>query len=473
MVAVPHSTGCSRCIQRRIKCDESRPGCRRCELRGLQCPGYQRSLKFLPVRTPSNSGKTRDPAYQLVNSTSERRSLSTKSAVAQGATRSDVSYNNVDELIAPSLAQKALNTQGIELLNSCIDVAVPGLYYSYSTRVAVNWMGFARYNAESTLDPFIWAVRCWGTLHVGTIHRDIDKIASSRAMYGRSLIGLCRLLQDPRTARSDMTLAIAIMLGVFEMLDGITSQSWLTHSSGISTLIRLRGPEAHRSGFGRTLLISFKSFIVTDALIRGKPCFLAEPAWKSMLCDSLKEEKAKGKDSRLGNLVELSFMEVVECPGLYARTCAMIKARDTDHGMRQKLLDATLMCRERLHHLKIQLESDFPARIHDEQLRNKPDLIGSIPVWVARKLMKFALHGSESALALLDQLIVLIKSDYDMIGMSPEVSTSPTRDAFPAPSILPFTIMGREKTPAGSLTEWPDQLALSMGMLCLKDAVYV
>ncbi|KAL4902020.1 fungal-specific transcription factor domain-containing protein [Aspergillus multicolor] len=39
-------TGCSRCKQRRIKCDESHPDCNNCTRRGFECPGYKRPLKW-------------------------------------------------------------------------------------------------------------------------------------------------------------------------------------------------------------------------------------------------------------------------------------------------------------------------------------------------------------------------------------------------------------------------------------------
>ncbi|KAL4922085.1 hypothetical protein BDW62DRAFT_197321 [Aspergillus aurantiobrunneus] len=39
-------TGCPRCKQRRIKCDETIPHCSQCTRRGFDCPGYKRPLKW-------------------------------------------------------------------------------------------------------------------------------------------------------------------------------------------------------------------------------------------------------------------------------------------------------------------------------------------------------------------------------------------------------------------------------------------
>ncbi|KAE8140414.1 hypothetical protein BDV38DRAFT_269017 [Aspergillus pseudotamarii] len=471
MVAVPYSKGCRTCIQRRVKCDETRPNCRRCELRSIQCPGYRKPLTFV-VSTPSDSRRPvgPNPTYRSATSSAQCQRSNTSQSVPE---RGVWSYNNLDELVAPSLIQKTVAAQGVETLGFFIDATVPGLYYLYSARLSVNWMNFARRHVESTLDPFVWSLRCLGALHLGMKHQDQDTIASSRSMYSRGIHGLRGLLRRPRFARSDMTLAIAVMLGIYEMMDPITPQSWLTHSSGIATLIRLRGPNAHRSGFGRTLLISFKSFIVADALIRGEACFLAEPAWQSALADSLVKESGNGKGSQLVNLVELIFLEIAKCPGLYARACAVIKNNETDHSMRETLRQETMRSRRRLQHLRNQLESVFPVTLDSEVLRNKRDLIALIPVPVAQKTRQFAGHGALSALALLDQIIALTQSDHRQLSTNPTIPTLPVWDVLPAPATTPRMTIGKKETLENQLPAWPDQLALSMGMLAVKDDLHV
>ncbi|RAQ73640.1 C6 zinc finger domain protein [Aspergillus flavus] len=463
MVAVPYSKGCRTCIQRRVKCDETRPNCRRCELRGIQCPGYRKPLTFV-VSTPSDSRTTAGPTYRSATRSAQSQKSNTSRSITK---RGGYSHNTVDELIVPSLVEKPLAAQGVETLGFFIDATVPGLYYMYSTRLSVNWMNFARRHVESTLDPFIWSLRCLGTLHLGMKHQDQDTIASSRSMYSRGLQGLHSLLRRPRFVRSDMTLAIAVMLGIYEMMDPITPQSWLTHSSGIATLIRLRGPNVHRGGFGRTLLISFKSFIVADALIRGEACFLAEPAWQLALTDTLAAESGNGKGSQLCDLVELIFAEITKCPGLYARACAIIKNNETDHSMFERLRQEATRSKRRLQYLKDQLESVVPVSLDSEALRDKPDLIGLIPVSVAQKSRTFAGHGAQSALALLDQVIVITESDHHRLFTDSTMTTLPVWDVLPAPANC--VTMDKEETLANRLPAWPDQLALSMGMLAVKD----
>ncbi|KAI0435786.1 hypothetical protein F4803DRAFT_567377 [Xylaria telfairii] len=49
------STGCHLCRQRKLKCDEARPSCRRCAVYGKPCPGYSDVFQFSYHRKPKDS----------------------------------------------------------------------------------------------------------------------------------------------------------------------------------------------------------------------------------------------------------------------------------------------------------------------------------------------------------------------------------------------------------------------------------
>ena len=46
MVGVPRSKGCRICVQRRVKCDQTKPTCNNCKKGNRPCPGYGTDLKF-------------------------------------------------------------------------------------------------------------------------------------------------------------------------------------------------------------------------------------------------------------------------------------------------------------------------------------------------------------------------------------------------------------------------------------------
>ncbi|KAJ5275470.1 hypothetical protein N7497_006082, partial [Penicillium chrysogenum] len=47
MPGVPSNKSCERCKQKHLKCDETRPKCRRCSNAGVECPGYTQLHKFI------------------------------------------------------------------------------------------------------------------------------------------------------------------------------------------------------------------------------------------------------------------------------------------------------------------------------------------------------------------------------------------------------------------------------------------
>lgn len=48
---------------------------------------------------------------------------------------------------------------------------------------------------------------------------------------------------------------------------------------GTSNMLRLRGPEAHLSGSGRSFFLTVRVFEICRALIYPEPTFLCRPEW--------------------------------------------------------------------------------------------------------------------------------------------------------------------------------------------------
>ncbi|KAJ5086193.1 Transcription factor [Penicillium argentinense] len=447
MVGVPRSKGCTTCLQRRVKCDEKRPTCKRCDTRGLKCPGYERPPKFCHFAASRGHLQNRTRLIPAI-------------ATHPGGTESDIidreRSTSFDECVAPSLVRSALCIQQKETFGRFVDANFPGLYYSWSTRVDINFMDFVRQQNDTFANALLLATQTLVMLDVGQRHRDSEKVILSRTMYIRSLQCLVRLIQNPRTVKLDYTLGTAILLAIYEMLDGSFQQSWLMHSRGIATLFQHRGPEVHRDGMGRTLLISFRSFLLADALVRGEPCFLAAPAWRSTITEAMKAEGEAGKGSQLGDLVECAFHEVTVCPGLVATARDMVsRSAGDDLGQRANLASAIATHRANLSKLYDRLLVLFAA---GNSLEHRPDVTGPIPQAVVNRLTHFSMQGIEIGIMLLDQLLGILRADQTdktPIGDSPKGS-------FGQDNLI------TDRSSRGGVTEAPDHVALSMGMLVLK-----
>ncbi|KAL4999817.1 fungal-specific transcription factor domain-containing protein [Aspergillus recurvatus] len=147
---VKSRTGCSRCKQRRIKCDETDPRCNQCTRRGFECPGYKRALKW-----PSK--------YELgaEGPRAEQRTTT-------GASREDISQAPVSSLqgarppsmLDPQLLRNASSHRNfpasgstaqdvtLDLTSALLDIELPG----ESLRMS-EWIEWENVSAPSSLPP--------------------------------------------------------------------------------------------------------------------------------------------------------------------------------------------------------------------------------------------------------------------------------------------------------------------------------
>lgn len=263
----------------------------------------------------------------------------------------------------------------------------------------------------------------------------------------------------------------AIHLGIYEMLDGLGEKSWLIHSRGIGRLFQLRGPEAHRDGFGRTLLVAYRSFLVADAFISQEPCFLAEHEWRAIVYETLASERRAGKSCQLSELVELAFNEIVLCPGLFAQTRDLVSQTEgVSEILRESLVAQITRSLDRLVELERQM-GPLIIKYNNKVIKWEEDAKSPIPTEFARKVAKFASHGARSAIAILSQLLVLIEADKKRSCLDTKSQCPSNIWKLPAGSMAPES---QEKpliaydAHEDDSPDRLDQIALSMGMLAIR-----
>ncbi|EAW13656.1 Zn(II)2Cys6 transcription factor [Aspergillus clavatus NRRL 1] len=462
MVGVPRSEGCGTCIKRRVKCDQERPACRRCRDRNIECAGYQRRLRFYHQTPASISGRKR-------KETGLPRAKDQDIRAVALATRVITARAGMDNLLAPSLASAAADLQMKEVFHSFIMACFPGLFCAWRNRVQLNWLDFVRHHLDTSSHALIWSIRSLSTWHLGQSQQNQDVILSSRHMYGRGLRHLIQSLRDPRRATSNWTLMAAIHLGIYEMLHGLGDKSWLVHSRGIAKLFHLRGPDAHRDGFGRTLLVAYRAFLVADAFVCQEPCFLAEHGWRSVMHEFVAAERRDGKSSRLGETIEFAFNEIVLCPGLFVQTRDLVAARDASEILQESLVAQITRSRDRL----CDLEGQMGPLLGEQKgmIEQRDDLMGLIPAEVVSKVAQLSYQGIRSAIAMLNQLLIVLEAARGRTALDSSSNSidCPWKLSIEAEPLIGIQIQrpipeGHEGDSQDQLDQL-DQLALSMGMM--------
>ncbi|KAL3464976.1 hypothetical protein BJX64DRAFT_74557 [Aspergillus heterothallicus] len=324
MVGVPHSTGCRRCRERRIRCDKVKPECSQCRRYGQPCPGYRRTFRF------QDEGPGLERRHQSSASHTSRHSATSSESPAADAAQTVRNtalamvrrYASMGEDYANtgSPAHILLEKAHIQCFIDFIRTAFATMYHHNRFRTAdgPDFPSFVIDNigAYGFLDA---AVACLSSVYLAYLSQDPDLLKTSRQMYAQTLNEVAQALQTS-DAMSDEVLADAMLctmmiLSVYEMYAQTSVDAWVVHADGVRRLMYGRGAEAHYEGLARSLYISYRGFLVATAIYKGKPCFLDEEDWIQLALHIGVEDSRKPSEwSSTIHPTELVWVELVKCP---------------------------------------------------------------------------------------------------------------------------------------------------------------
>lgn len=408
----------------------------------MSCPGYSKVYRF---RDEAPALKQR---YNTISQEHDEGS-SSSSALALREPPHRAHRNTkyqplplpIDQNVSPSLAVQALASQQTQIFANFVMTAFPCIFKSTETRVSLNWVEFVgnrqvepspsrspspsspRTTPSAEPDCFDWALRCITCIYTGHLFNDQRFIDASRVLYSKALRGLGGQLSDESRAKSDLPLATAIMLSVYEMHACTTPDSWLRHCAGVAELMCLRGPEAHLHGFGRSTYIAVRPFLVTAALVTGQACFLERPEWQAMAAEIAADNARQPDSSLFTDITERAFMEITKCPGYVKRMRELLAVPD-DHRnkkrraeLRQSLLQSILGTRAALRGL----HTEFGVAIathnagkdqnRDEDRDYDRKFVGPLPYVFFDGFSTLSIKGIRSAIILLNHLIYILNPD--------------------------------------------------------------
>lgn len=145
------------------------------------------------------------------------------------------------------------------------------------------------------------AVHCICTAYSALLCSNGSVIGQDRRKYYQALRSLRLACQDKNEVLSSNVLCAAVLLSWYEVSYAKTSHlhkqttkqtqiladnlddSWITHVGGCATLVQLRGPDLHKSGFDHALLKAEEGSITIDSFLKHRPCFLDTPPWRSIV----------------------------------------------------------------------------------------------------------------------------------------------------------------------------------------------
>ncbi|KAH9205544.1 hypothetical protein DL95DRAFT_439113 [Leptodontidium sp. 2 PMI_412] len=255
MVGIPgRSNGCHTCRKRRIKCDEAKPKCHRCEKSGYTCAGYERPLNiriavFSATTGASNVGKT---------------------AVTLSPKNKDHSaeFSQTPVPVSLSLASFKSDICNAFLLENFV-------WRSYGH----NWLRLAISGKISPLA--LQASSALSQSNFGRFHRQQDIKIDGSIQYGKAVRSLIPELSSPRETAAGALIVPILILLIHESLLADPTGS-VSHVGGLIQLMMVCGPERFQQEPLRSAFETCRATLITIDIISKKRCFLDQENWRSV-----------------------------------------------------------------------------------------------------------------------------------------------------------------------------------------------
>jgi hypothetical protein len=219
MVGVPRSKGCPLCVKRRVKCDEARPRCGNCVRYGAQCPGYDRTFKFIDRQ---HTRRSAGAAVAGMSSASKPVTV-TKTADSLALIVRTTSYaDHVSKSQSPPFPLHAASRMLLtpkadrgQYICTMLDTAYRSMSQTQMMILSPWLQGVEPHlGIKATLDSAILSF----VLHIQGKHSNSPLlVGESRNLYGKSLGILQEALNHRSEWRTSQTLCATLILSLFEV----------------------------------------------------------------------------------------------------------------------------------------------------------------------------------------------------------------------------------------------------------------
>lgn len=320
------SSGCYTCRKRKIRCDEARPGCKRCTTHGVQCPGYRTEkaggVEFRDqtrdvvkkarvfhdgkgrkvgegersgvavgmVLTPESFIGTNDEVAGMEsdseNSLSELEKTGTMTmTMAKGRTWQSPVGDSVysaqpftNSLLPATLMSPTANRS--QLYATFVDIYLPKKtgpldHFSFYETIA---------NQPTEQTALLESLDALSLVSVGSLRKDRAILNESVRAYGQAMSSLVKAFSRPENAHDDDLLAATTVLTSCALYDEIGQHdvAWGKHVNGTQQLIAARGPQSLQTPLAMLLFSNTRHAALVWALIERKAPYMALPEWREM-----------------------------------------------------------------------------------------------------------------------------------------------------------------------------------------------
>lgn len=260
MVGVPgHSKGCNTCRKRKIACSLEKPQCVQCIKSNRACAGYARARIFIVSNGPTETSQSLVRKEACSSKKSRGATYTTElqwSSESGEDSASSVFDSKVHWSVIRELSPLAVFRQ--QLMGTFLSSHVPERMSKITEEKSWLQLLSELPSPSIALEKSTLAI-C--TARLGRLKADEAMIRRSLRLYTEGLYELQKALYDPSMALKDETLGAVMSLATYELMEcpAGSTQAYASHHKGCAELVQLRGVNAHTSGLGRQIFVSFRT----------------------------------------------------------------------------------------------------------------------------------------------------------------------------------------------------------------------
>ncbi|KAJ5679315.1 hypothetical protein N7462_007559 [Penicillium macrosclerotiorum] len=473
MVGVPYSKGCLLCVERRIRCDQSRPQCLHCLKYGVLCPGYERPRLFQDEGPRLKQRYEKKCALLTGNKVKLERPVVQSNGLIQ---KYGLAKASIDERIFPSLVHQSFVLQQPRMFKDFICAAFPTMFYHNEFRFGdgftfPDWV-MKHFGSKEYFDA---SVSSLSAEYLAYLTKDARLHHYSREKYSQALGAIRQALNSDETY-SDSLLIAVILVSFYEMNIRTTPDGWVCHSRAVKHLMLKRGMKFHLSGAGRVCHFAYRPFLIAAAIYECEPCFLGEDNWQELAAILRTEDSQKQSQwSFYIDVYEAIFMELVKCPGYIKEAREMSPLRFGETSILAHQINTTT---ERLRKLSGELRSLLASDSQRKQGIIFRSFVGPEPDAFPETSPSLILNAAVNVIGILQQLLSRLTPP---IEDKKEMPASGCQDALQSPILQRQEVVdydclipqfrltcelggGIQKDDPSAFT-WLDRIAGSMGLL--------
>ncbi|KAI4688233.1 uncharacterized protein J4E84_005164 [Alternaria hordeiaustralica] len=250
------STGCKKCRERKIKCDERPEGCIKCAERNFKCPGYDRTV---------------DAFFH-----DETKHVQTKAKISNAKAIAARDARDIRDVREAYLQIMAKQCPGTAITASLIDQGISFFMSYYCTGVdqpSIQSIEYQQHLSTHGFHPLVsTTMTALGIAGVANLYMDPRLKAEATRWYLEAIKMANKAISSPEAVKADSTLTAVNLLSMFEATFNDTSLAgWSNHVDGAASLIRLRGMEQFSTPAGQRMYLHTVGLLTMNCMGKGIP----------------------------------------------------------------------------------------------------------------------------------------------------------------------------------------------------------